>query len=125
MIYNWQTNTETRLPNIPNGVRISYPMAGTGVLLPLRPPNYEPTVMICGGQARSDTVSASTYSALDSASSQCASITLTTAGIAAGWKVETMPGGRVMPDVVSVFVKQFYRWLTTYSRRLCCRQAKS
>jgi len=24
MIFNWKTNTETRLPNIPNGVRIAY-----------------------------------------------------------------------------------------------------
>lgn len=24
MIFNWKTNTETRLPGIPNGVRIRY-----------------------------------------------------------------------------------------------------
>ncbi|KAH7099405.1 glyoxal oxidase N-terminus-domain-containing protein [Auriculariales sp. MPI-PUGE-AT-0066] len=101
MIYNWQTNTETRLPNIPNGVRVTYPMTGTGLLLPLRPSNnYEATVMICGGQARSDTAAPSSYSALDTASSQCASITLTTAGIAQGWIVETMPDARIMPDAV-------------------------
>ncbi|KAH7093911.1 glyoxal oxidase N-terminus-domain-containing protein [Auriculariales sp. MPI-PUGE-AT-0066] len=101
MTYNWKTNTERRLPNIPNGVRVTYPMAGTAVLLPLRPSNnYTATVMICGGQARSDTMSPSSYSALDSASAQCASLTLTSAGIAAGWVVEQLPDGRIMPDAI-------------------------
>ena len=55
MIYDWRTDTETRLPNLPNGVRVSYPMAGTSVLLPLRPSNqYTPTVLICGGSKVSD-----------------------------------------------------------------------
>jgi hypothetical protein len=101
MIYNWKTNTEQRLPNLPNGVRVSYPMTGTAVLHPLRPSNnYQPSVMICGGQARSDTQASTSYSSQDSASSQCATMTLTSAGIAAGWVVENMPQARVMPDVV-------------------------
>lgn len=101
MIYDWRNNIETRLPDIPNGVRVTYPMAGTGVLLPLRwANNYTPTVMLCGGQTASDTAAPSSLSAEDPASAQCASITLTTAGISAGWIVETMPEGRIMPDTV-------------------------
>lgn len=30
VIFNWQTNTETRLPNLPNGQRVVYPMSGVG-----------------------------------------------------------------------------------------------
>ncbi|KZV98760.1 hypothetical protein EXIGLDRAFT_606571 [Exidia glandulosa HHB12029] len=98
MLYDWRNNIETRLPDIPNGVRVSYPMAGTGVLLPLRPPNYDPTVMLCGGQTKSDTIPVIQMSSQDPASAQCASITLTDTGIAAGWTVETMPEARIMPD---------------------------
>ena len=37
MIYNWVDNTETRLPNLPNGVRVNYPWSAGAVLLPLTP----------------------------------------------------------------------------------------
>ncbi|KZT42986.1 hypothetical protein SISSUDRAFT_1116679 [Sistotremastrum suecicum HHB10207 ss-3] len=100
MIYNIQTNTETRLPPFPNGVRVTYPMTGTGVLLPLSPPNYTPEVLICGGSTASDTVSPSTLSSQMPASAQCARMTLTSAGIAAGWAVEQMPQPRIMPEGV-------------------------
>jgi len=55
MLYDWKSNTEELLPNIPNGVRVSYPMSGTGVLLPLSAENgYTPEVMLCGGSSIDD-----------------------------------------------------------------------
>jgi len=102
MIYDWKLNVEQRLPDIPN-VRMSYPMTGTGVMLPLSASNgWTPTILICGGQARSDTTAPSQLTAQDAASSQCATIELSTAGIARGWQIENMPEGRVMPDAVCI-----------------------
>lgn len=37
MIYNWNDNTEQRLPDFPNGVRVNYPWSAGAVLLPLTP----------------------------------------------------------------------------------------
>ncbi|KAJ7708660.1 glyoxal oxidase N-terminus-domain-containing protein [Mycena rosella] len=101
MILNWKTNTETRLPGIPNGVRISSPFSAGHVLLPLTPANnYTPEIMICGGSTVSDKVSASSISSQAPTSNQCIRMVLNAAGIAAGWKVETMPQGRIMVDMV-------------------------
>ncbi|TDL27423.1 galactose oxidase [Rickenella mellea] len=101
MIYDWQTNTEQRLPQIPNGVRVTYPMTGTGLLLPLSPDNnYTPEILLCGGSTLDDTVPGYTLSSQDPASSQCVRMVLTNAGIAAGWQVEQMPQARMMPDAV-------------------------
>ncbi|TFK36000.1 glyoxal oxidase N-terminus-domain-containing protein [Crucibulum laeve] len=103
MIFNWRTNTETRLPGIPNGVRVSSPFSAGAVLLPLTPENnYTPEVMICGGSAVSDSVSPTTFTAQTPTSAQCSRLVLTTAGIAAGWKVESMPQPRVMPELVQL-----------------------
>lgn len=100
-IYSWQSNTERRLPAIPNGVRVTYPMAGTGLLLPLSPSNgYEPEILLCGGSSVSDTKPGYEISANDPASAQCARIVLTDAGIAAGWQTEQMPAPRIMPDAI-------------------------
>ncbi|KAL0581691.1 hypothetical protein V5O48_000397 [Marasmius crinis-equi] len=101
MLFNWRTNTETRLPGIPNGVRISSPFSAGAVLLPLTPENnYTPEIMICGGSTISDRVSASSISSKTPASAQCSRMVLTTAGIAAGWKVESMPVPRIMPELI-------------------------
>ncbi|KAJ7599807.1 glyoxal oxidase N-terminus-domain-containing protein [Mycena floridula] len=101
MIFNWKTNTEIPLPGIPNGVRISYPFSGSAVLLPLTPENhYTPEVMICGGSTISDTADPATLSSQIPASAQCSRLVLTAAGIAAGWKVESMPQARVMIDLL-------------------------
>ncbi|KAJ7212462.1 glyoxal oxidase N-terminus-domain-containing protein [Mycena haematopus] len=101
MIFSWKRNTETPLPGIPNGVRISYPLSGSAVLLPLTPENnYTPEVMICGGSTIDDTADPSTLSSQFPASAQCTRLLLTPEGIAAGWKVEQMPQARVMPDMV-------------------------
>jgi hypothetical protein len=101
MIYDWQTNTERRLPTIPNGVRVTYPMTGTGLLLPLSPENdYAPEILLCGGSTLDDNKPGYEISSQDAASAQCSRILLTDEGIAAGWKVEQMPQARVMPDAV-------------------------
>ena len=101
MIYDWRKNEEHRLPRLPNGVRVTYPMTGTALLLPLDPSNdYAPEVLICGGSTLDDTRPSYELSAKDKASDQCARMLLTPAGIDAGWQVEHMPGPRIMPDAV-------------------------
>ncbi|KAI0691022.1 copper radical oxidase [Cytidiella melzeri] len=101
MIYDWKNNVERRLPQIPNGVRVTYPMTGTGVLLPLTPANnYMPEILLCGGSTVDDTKPGYEISSQDSASSQCSRMVLTDEGIAAGWQVEQMPQARTMPDAV-------------------------
>ncbi|KZW01402.1 hypothetical protein EXIGLDRAFT_603030 [Exidia glandulosa HHB12029] len=101
IMYDYHLDIEIALPNIPNGVRVSYPMAGTGLLLPLTPDNgYTPTILLCGGSASSDSANPGTQSTQDVASAQCARLEISIAGIRAGWQVEQMPGPRVMPDAV-------------------------
>jgi hypothetical protein len=118
MIFNWRTNTEKRLPNLPNGVRItsvslavpgdraltytnSSPFSAGGFLLPLTPANnYTPEVVICGGSTLDDTQSPTSFSSQSPTSKQCVRMQLTTAGIAGGWQVESMPTGRIMVDPI-------------------------
>lgn len=101
MIYDWITNTERRLPRIPNGVRVTYPMTGTGLLLPLTPENdYMPEILLCGGSDVDDQKPGYKISSQDPASTQCSRMVLTDEGIAAGWQVEQMPQARMMPDAV-------------------------
>ncbi|KAF7298060.1 hypothetical protein HMN09_01027300 [Mycena chlorophos] len=99
-LYDVETNTETRLPPLPNGVRVANPFDGTVQLLPLSPPLYEPTVLACGGSASNDAIPAIDFSNLDPATNQCSRITLTPAGIAAGWEVERMPETRILTQSV-------------------------
>jgi len=101
MIFNWRTNTETRLPGIPNGVRVTSPFSASAVLLPLSPTNnYTPEVLICGGSTVSDSVKPSTISSQTPASKQCIRMVLNAAGIAAGWQVESMPQSMIMLDAI-------------------------
>lgn len=101
MIYDLEKNTERRLPDIPNGIRVSYPMTASGVLLPLTEDNdYTPEVLICGGSNVDDTTNSETISSQDPASDQCIRMALTQEGINAGWQVEHMPEARIMPDLV-------------------------
>ncbi|RDB22279.1 Aldehyde oxidase GLOX [Hypsizygus marmoreus] len=101
MIYNWKTNQERRLPQIPNGVRVTYPMTGTGVLLPLSPENnYTPEILLCGGSTIDDHKASYDISSQDAASNQCSRMVLSEEGIAAGWQVEQMPQARTMADAV-------------------------
>ncbi|KAJ1301689.1 hypothetical protein OPQ81_008925 [Rhizoctonia solani] len=101
MIYDWRMNHEHKLPPLPNGIRVTYPMTGTALLLPLTfRNNFEPEILICGGSALDDQVSPRNLSAQDPASKLCFRMVLTETGIAAGWQVEEMPDPRVMPDAV-------------------------
>ncbi|KIJ49203.1 copper radical oxidase [Sphaerobolus stellatus SS14] len=101
MILNWRTNTETRLPPIPNGVRVTSPFSASAVLLPLSPANsYTPEVLICGGSTINDFATPATLSSQTPASNQCIRMVLNAAGIAGGWQVETMPQARIMGDAI-------------------------
>jgi glucose/arabinose dehydrogenase len=100
IIYDVEKNTETILPDLPNGQRVSNPFDGTAALLPLSPPLYIPEVIACGGSTKSDTTPVEELSAQDPATSQCARITLSPAGIKKGWVVEHMPQGRMMPEMI-------------------------
>ncbi|KAJ7359137.1 glyoxal oxidase N-terminus-domain-containing protein [Mycena albidolilacea] len=100
IIYDIEKKTETILPDLPNGQRVSNPFDGTAALLPLSPPLYIPEVLACGGSTKSDTTPVEELSAQDPATSQCARITLSPAGIKKGWVVEHMPHGRMMPEMI-------------------------
>ncbi|KAJ6501963.1 glyoxal oxidase precursor [Mycena sanguinolenta] len=100
MIYDIETNTETRLPELPNGVRVANPFDGTAQLLPLSAPLYEPTVLVCGGSAANDSLPTTVLSNNDPATDQCSRITLTAAGVAKGWEVERMPEARILMESV-------------------------
>ncbi|KAG6874246.1 hypothetical protein C0993_000770, partial [Termitomyces sp. T159_Od127] len=94
------TDTETRLPDIPNGVRVTNPFDGTAALLPLRPPHYIPEVLVCGGSNSSDALPSEQLDSQDPASDQCSRLLLTTQGIQRGWVVERMPVGRMMSEML-------------------------
>ena len=102
MIYDIETNTETMLPPIPNGVRVTNPMDGSAILLPLSPPDYVPEVLICGGSTADDRIQPANLSTQFPATSQCSRLTLTSEGIERGWEVEQMLEGRMMPELVHV-----------------------
>ncbi|KAG1754392.1 putative copper radical oxidase [Suillus lakei] len=101
IIYDWRTNQEQNLPRIPNECRVTYPMAGAGLLLPLSPEDgYAAEILLCGGSTIDDKKPGYELSSQDPASSQCSRLLLTDQGIAAGWVVEQMPEARHMPDAV-------------------------
>lgn len=101
IIYDWQANSEHRLPQIPNGVRVTYPMTGTGLLLPLSPDNnYTPEILLCGGSTVSDTKPGYEINSQDSASAQCSRMALNDDSSSYTWQVEQMPEARIMPDAV-------------------------
>jgi hypothetical protein len=102
--FQWQTDTEQRLPNFPGNVsdlcssshqvtrqqaRVCYPFGSGSVLLPLSSKNnYTPTVLFCGGSdiARNQDVTTKTP-----ALAKCFRMTLDAAGIKAGWQTEDAP----------------------------------
>ncbi|KAJ7595106.1 glyoxal oxidase N-terminus-domain-containing protein [Mycena floridula] len=100
IIYDVETSTETILPDIPNGVRVTNPFDGTATLLPLSPPLFIPEVLVCGGTTTSDQIQPANLSSQDPASAQCSRITLTHAGIKKGWQVEHMLEPRMMPEMI-------------------------
>ncbi|PIL37689.1 hypothetical protein GSI_01383 [Ganoderma sinense ZZ0214-1] len=81
IIFDVKANTETILPDIQHNVRVTNPIDGSAILLPLSPPDFIPEVLF-------------------PATSQCSRITLTPEGIAKGWEVEHMLEGRTMPELV-------------------------
>ncbi|KAJ7902655.1 glyoxal oxidase precursor [Mycena olivaceomarginata] len=99
IIYDIEADTETILPDLPNGVRVTNPFDGTITLLPLSPPLYIPEVLVCGGTNTSDLIPSLNLSSQDPASDQCSRITLTPDGIKKGWEVERMLEGRMMPEM--------------------------
>ncbi|KAI0340024.1 glyoxal oxidase precursor [Trametopsis cervina] len=100
IIYDVDKNTETILPDIPNGVHVTNPIDGSAILLPLSPPNYVPEVLVCGGVAVDPATPPEQLSSQTPATSQCSRIMLTDAGIKKGWQVEHMLEGRTMPELV-------------------------
>ncbi|PWN47282.1 Glyoxaloxidase 2 [Violaceomyces palustris] len=51
ILWNYNSQSETRLANIPGAPRV-YPASGGSALLPLRPSNnYKETILFCGGMA--------------------------------------------------------------------------
>ncbi|KAJ7580142.1 glyoxal oxidase N-terminus-domain-containing protein [Mycena floridula] len=100
IIYDIEAESETILPDLPNGVRVTNPMDGSATLLPLSPPDYVPEVLVCGGSQTDDSIPSVNLSSQKPASNQCSRITLTPAGIKRGWVVEHMLEGRTMPELV-------------------------
>ncbi|KAF8965850.1 glyoxal oxidase N-terminus-domain-containing protein [Flammula alnicola] len=100
IIYDIEKNTETILPDIPNGVRVTNPFDGTAALLPLSPPNFTPEVLVCGGSNSSDLIPSEQLSSQDPASDQCSRLTLTPEGIKKGWHVEHLLEPRTMPEMI-------------------------
>lgn len=92
-------------PSIPGGDPRSYPSTGSAVLLPLsipnpqpQPPNVEAEVLICGGAPRGSFTQALTQGKFVGALNTCARIKITDPD--PKWVMETMPGGRVMSDML-------------------------
>lgn len=102
MIYDIEAQTETLLPEIPNGVQVTNPMDGSAILLPLSPPDFIPEVLVCGGSQNDPATPPANLSSQDPATTQCSRIMLTDEGIAAGWQVEHMLEPRTMPELVHI-----------------------
>jgi hypothetical protein len=55
VLWDYNANVETPLPDMPNGVARVYPASGATAMLPLTPANnYTQTILFCGGQAMSE-----------------------------------------------------------------------
>ena len=55
MLWEPQSNVETRLPDMPNEVIRVYPASGATAMLPMTPSNnYSQTVLFCGGTTMKD-----------------------------------------------------------------------
>ncbi|KAF4617447.1 hypothetical protein D9613_006409 [Agrocybe pediades] len=102
IIYDIEKNTETILPDVPNGVRVTNPFDGTATLLPLSPPDFIPEVLVCGGTTTSDQIQPANLSSQDPATSQCSRMTITEEGIKKGWEVEHMLEPRIMPEMIII-----------------------
>ncbi|KAJ7499036.1 glyoxal oxidase [Mycena latifolia] len=55
MIWDYESNTETELPDMPNNVVRVYPASGATAMLPMTPANnYQQTLIFCGGNSAFD-----------------------------------------------------------------------
>ncbi|GLB40151.1 putative glyoxal oxidase [Lyophyllum shimeji] len=55
VIWEYNNNVETHLPDMPNNVARVYPASGAVAMLPLTPANnYTPTILFCGGVSMPD-----------------------------------------------------------------------
>ena len=55
MLWNYTSNEETDLPDMPGQVVRVYPASGATAMLPLTPANnYTPTILFCGGSNMTD-----------------------------------------------------------------------
>ncbi|KAH9854846.1 glyoxal oxidase N-terminus-domain-containing protein [Lenzites betulinus] len=99
IIYDIEAQTERILPDIPNNVRVTNPIDGSAILLPLSPPDFIPEVLVCGG-TQTDTLDPLALTSQTPATSQCSRIRLDEEGIAKGWEVEHMLERRTMPELV-------------------------
>ncbi|TFK65940.1 glyoxal oxidase [Pluteus cervinus] len=55
ILWDYNQNVETPLPDMPNGVVRVYPASGAVAMLPLTPANnWEPTILFCGGSDMPD-----------------------------------------------------------------------
>jgi hypothetical protein len=87
-------------PQVPGGDPRNYPSTGSGVLLPLRnlrSKSLQAEVLVCGG-APSGSYQKATKNEFVGALNTCARIKITDPN--PKWVVETMPGARVMSDMV-------------------------
>lgn len=106
IFYKWGANPpheeNDTVSNLPNGIRVTYPMPGTAMMLPLSSAdNYTTRIVVCGGSDAPDTLCDFQYSSQHSASSQCSRIEIKRDGTTTGWVVDDpLPEARVMPDSV-------------------------
>ncbi|GAA6060307.1 hypothetical protein JCM10212_002948 [Sporobolomyces blumeae] len=101
MIYDWKKNVEYRLPDLPNGVTVTYPASAASALLPLTVANnWTPEVLFCGGTDADIEQDPWKMSAKVKASKLCSRMVLNAAGIKAGWKTQNMPTRRTMGDFI-------------------------
>lgn len=121
MIYDWGNNVEQRLPDFPNGQRITYPFSAASTLLPLtKANNWTPEGLFCGGSTIDDSLQPWQMSSHTPASKQCARMVLTPQGAQAGWQLEELAASRVMgeailtPDGQVVIVNGAYEGIAGY-----------
>ncbi|GAA5829165.1 hypothetical protein JCM11251_004147 [Rhodosporidiobolus azoricus] len=101
MLYDWKTNTERRLKNLPGGVTVTYPASAAAALLPLTVANkWTPEVIFFGGTTANLDGDPSKLSATFPASKQVSRMVLDPAGIRKGWQIEQMETARVMSDAL-------------------------
>ena len=116
-----QSGVETRLPNIPMGLRVNYPSSAAAVLLPLTIANrWTPSVLLCGGSdapVDGNPLLPLRFTKLSSqwpASDVCLRMLLDMSG-KEKWEIETMSSPRIMGDAVSLAVSRFLEFVLMVS----------